>query len=191
MSAMGQRIFQAMERSPIIAAVKNDEGLERVLQLEQKVVFLLYGDLCGVPDTVRRLHEAGKLAVVHTDLIAGLGSKEVAVDYVRSAVGADGIISTRPSFIRRGKELGLFTVLRFFVFDSLSLENVHRTAAAAQPDVIEILPGIMPKVISRIAASTSIPLICGGLIMDKSDVMQALSAGALAVSSTNEQVWLL
>ena len=104
---MGQRIFQAMERSPIIAAVKNDEGLERVLHLEQKVVFLLYGDLCGAPDTVRRLHEAGKLAVVHTDLIAGLGSKEVAVDYVRSAVGADGIISTRPSFIRRGRELGL------------------------------------------------------------------------------------
>ena len=110
---------------------------------------------------------------------------------MKSAVGADGIISTRPSFIKRAKELGLFTVLRFFVFDSLSLENVRRTAAAAQPDVIEILPGIMPKVISRIASSISIPLICGGLIMDKADVMEALGAGALAVSSTNEQVWLL
>ena len=34
-------------------------------------------------------------------------------------------------------------------------------------------------------------LICGGLIMDKSDVMEALSAGALAVSSTSEAVWRL
>lgn len=188
---MEQSIFQAMERSPIIAAVKNDAGLERVLELEQKVVFILYGDLCGVVDIVRRLHEAGKLAVVHTDLIAGLGSKEVAVDYIKSTVKADGIISTRPSFIKRGRELGLFTILRFFVFDSLSLENVRRTAALAQPDVIEILPGIMPKVISRIAASTRIPLICGGLITDKNDVMEALAAGALAVSSTNESVWSL
>ena len=97
---------------------------------------------------------------------------------------ADGIISTRPSFIRRGRELGLFTILRIFVFDSLSLENVRPAAAAAQPDMVEILPGIMPKVISRIAAATRIPLICGGLIMDKNDIMEALSAGALAVSST-------
>ena len=104
---------------------------------------------------------------------------------------ADGIISTRPSFIRRGRELGLFTILRIFVFDSLSLENVRPAAAAAQPDMVEILPGIMPKVISRIAAATRIPLICGGLIMDKNDIMEALSAGALAVSSTNEQVWQL
>lgn len=188
---MDRRVFQAMECSPIIAAVKNDAGLERVLALESKVVFVLYGDLCGVVEIVRRLHEAGKLAVVHIDLIAGLGNKEAAVDYIHAAAKADGIISTRPAFIKRGRELGLFTVLRLFVFDSLSLENVHRTADAAQPDVIEILPGIMPRVIARIASSIRIPLICGGLIMDKSDVMEALSAGAAAVSTTSETVWNL
>ena len=67
-----------------------------------------------------------------------------------------------------------------------SLYDVH-----APYGVVEILPGIMPKVISRIAAATRIPLICGGLIMDKGDIMEALSAGALAVSSTSESVWQL
>ena len=100
------------------------------------------------------------MSVVRTDL--GV----VAADHGHS-LSLIHIFSTRPSFIRRGRELGLFTILRFFVFDSLSLENVRPAAAAAQPDMVEILPGIMPKVISRIAAATRIPLICGGLIMDK------------------------
>lgn len=182
-------ILSAIEQSPIIAAVKNDQGLERVLSRDNRVVFLLYGDLCSLPGTVERLHQAGKLVIVHTDLITGLAAKEVAVDYVAAVARADGIISTRPALIRRGRELGLFTILRFFVFDSLSLENVRPAAAGAQPDMVEILPGIMPKIIARIAAAIRIPLICGGLIMDKSDVMEALSAGALAVSSTSEAVW--
>lgn len=46
--------------------------------------------------------------------------------------------------------------------------------------MVEILPGIMPKVIARVADALPIPLICGGLVMDKSDVMEALNAGALA-----------
>lgn len=182
-------ILRTIEQNPIIAAVKNSEGLERVLTRDNRVVFLLYGDLCSLPGTVERLHQAGKLVIVHTDLITGLAAKEVAVDYVAAVARADGIISTRPALIRRGRELGLFTILRFFVFDSLSLENVRPAAAGAQPDMVEILPGIMPKIIARIAAAIRIPLICGGLIMDKSDVMEALSAGALAVSSTSEAVW--
>ena len=188
---MKHQIFQAVERSPIIAAIKNDQGLEKVISEDSKVVFVLYGDLMHIADIVRRIHEAGKYAIVHADLISGLGSREIAVDYVKTSVKADGIISTRPAFIRRGKELGLFTVLRFFVFDSLSLENVQKTTAAVQPDVVEILPGIMPKIIRHIASRLHVPLISGGLIMDKSDVMEALAAGAVGVSSTNESVWCL
>ena len=33
------------------------------------------------------------------------------------------------------------------------------------------------------------PIIAGGLISDKESVMAALSAGAIAVSSTNHGVW--
>ncbi|WP_352427367.1 glycerol-3-phosphate responsive antiterminator, partial [Enterocloster asparagiformis] len=36
-----------------------------------------------------------------------------------------------------------------------------------------------------------IPIIAGGLIADKEDVMNALEAGALAISSTNQKVWLM
>ena len=52
-------------------------------------------------------------------------------------------------------------------------------------DLIEVLPGLMPKVIHRVAATCGKPIIAGGLVTEKADVVNALEAGALAVSSTN------
>ena len=43
---------------------------------------------------VKKIKDAGKLAMVHIDLIAGLSGKEVAVDYIKQETLADGIIST-------------------------------------------------------------------------------------------------
>ena len=56
-------------------------------------------------------------------------------------------------------------------------------------DLIEVLPGLMPKIIRRVAQLTGKPVIAGGLISDKEDVTAALSAGAVAVSTTNPAVW--
>lgn len=61
----------------------------------------------------------------------------------------------------------------------------------SRPDFIEVLPGVMPKVLGRIAKVSRIPMIAGGLITEKEDVIAALSAGAIAVSSTNQDVWNL
>ena len=58
-----------------------------------------------------------------------------------------------------------------------------------RPDFIEVLPGLMPKVIRKICRTSRIPIIAGGLITDKEDVVAALSAGAIAVSTTNQDVW--
>ena len=105
---MKQELMDAIQETPVIAAIKDDGGLEEALRNENiRVVFILYGDICNISTLVQRIHAAGKFAIVHVDLIAGLASKEIAVDFIRNMTEADGIISTRQSFIRRAKELGL------------------------------------------------------------------------------------
>ena len=71
----------------------------------------------------------------------------------------------------------------------MALDNIARETAMVTPDVIEILPGVMPKIIRRLAASVRVPIVAGGLISDKEDIVGALAAGALAVSSTNAALW--
>ena len=95
------KAIDLLEMSPVIAAIKDDAGLKRCLDTECQVVFILYGNICNIKDIVAELKAHGKCAMVHADLVQGLGSKEVAIDFIKEQTGADGIISTKPMLVRR------------------------------------------------------------------------------------------
>ena len=166
---MGREFVEKIEASPIIAAVKNEEELENCLKSEIDVVFILYGDVVTIPGIIDRIKDSGRTA--------------------------DGIITTRANLIHHAKELGLSTVLRFFILDSMALSNIEkltRVNRAAMPDVIEILPGIIvPKIMRKISAMSCVPVIAGGLIKDREDVMNMLNNGAVAISTSAQDVWFM
>ena len=80
---------------------------------------------------------------------------------------------------------------RFFVIDSAAYENVEKCTKALRPDCVELMPGVMPKVIRQMIEKLSVPVIAGGLISDKEDIIAALDAGATAISTTKEELWFL
>jgi len=186
---MNKEMFEQLLNFPVIAAVKNTEGLEKALKSPCPVVFVLYGTICSIGKITQRIKESGKLAIVHIDLIDGLSNRDISVRFLKDTTEADGIISTKAQLIRCAKEMGFITVQRFFLLDSISLENVEKHISAGTADFIEILPGVMPKIIKRCVKDSGIPVITGGLIMDKDDVVSALGAGATAVSTTREDLW--
>lgn len=189
---MKQRFVEIIEDNPVIAAIKDEEGLEKCIRSEGiGVVFILFGDICNIDKIVSRVKSEGRIAMVHMDLITGLSGKDVALDFIKNNTKADGIITTKQPLIKHAKELGLYTVLRYFVIDSMALVNIEKQYGMIQPDVIEILPGAMPKILKKVSKISKIPIIAGGLISDKEDVMAALSSGAVSVSTTNSNVWVL
>ena len=161
---MKKEFKEAIEDSPIIAAIKDDEGLKKCLTSESRVIFILYGDICNIPDIVETVKSSGKIAMVHIDLIAGLSSKEIAVDFIQKYTRADGIITTKPALIKRAKELGLYTILRLFVIDSMAYSNIEHQLRTAKPDLIEVLPALMPKVLAKVCKLSTVPVIAGGLV---------------------------
>lgn len=185
---MRHKLIGLLEQSPVLPAVKDEDALPRALRCESRVVFLLGGDLLSIRRWIDLTHEAGKQAAVHLDLVGGLAPREVAVDWLQQQ-GADGIISTRPHLIRRGRELGLLTVLRVFAIDSKAVGNLQKETEMVTPDVIEILPGTLPRVIERLSKKIPVPLIAGGLMTDKIDIVSALQAGALCASTSDEELW--
>ena len=137
-------LAETLLNEPVIAAVKTDEALTAALASPCSAVFLLASTLLTVDGLVHRIHDAGKLAVVHIDLVDGLSSREIAVDSLNALCHPDGIISTRPTLIRRARHRGLLTVQRAFILDSLSLTSLSGQLEQGKPDFVEILPGIMP-----------------------------------------------
>ena len=183
--------MEEFEDCPVIAAIKDEEGLRKCIHSEIQIVFVLYGDICSIGAIVSRLKKAGKTVMVHLDLITGLSSREIAVTYLKAVTHADGIISTKPAVIRQAKEEGLFAIMRFFVIDSIAFDSIERQTESVHPDMIEVLPGVMPKITRRICQNSRVPVIAGGLISDKEDIMAALSAGAVSISTTNQAVWFM
>ncbi len=183
------RIRDLFEISPIITAAKDEEGLVKAMETDSPVVFILYGTICTIADIVKKVKEHDKIAIVHVDLIGGLGSKEVVVDFIHQNTKADGIISTKAPLVKRAMELGMIGGQRTFLIDSMALDITRRQLAVFRPDFMEIMPGVMPRILKTVRAHTEIPLVAGGLISDKRDILAAFDAGADAVSTTKSDLW--
>ncbi|MFI9612067.1 glycerol-3-phosphate responsive antiterminator [Streptomyces sp. NPDC052023] len=180
-----------LEDHPIVASVKDEAGLKAVLEAECKVVFLLYGSVLDLTETVATLKAAGKIVFVNVDLLEGFGGKEIVVRYVKERTEADGVLSSKAHMVRAARELGLYAVHRFFLIDSMSYRNLAKHVAMSKADSVEILPGCMPRVIGWVVADIDVPLIAGGLVCDRDDVIAALGAGAAAIASSNQEVWTM
>ncbi|MEG1292311.1 MAG: glycerol-3-phosphate responsive antiterminator, partial [Lachnospiraceae bacterium] len=92
---MNQRFYDAMSDCPVVAAVKDFNGVQKSVESDVKIVFILFGDMCNIAEIVNQVKQADKIALVHIDLVEGLNTHEIAVDYIKQNTKADGIISTR------------------------------------------------------------------------------------------------
>ena len=176
--------------APVIAALKSVELLERLRPLECKIIYVLCGNICNIAQIVDSIKEMGKIAIVHIDLVNGFSSKEICVDFMAQHTKADGIISTKPYLVKRAKELGLFSVQRFWVMDALTYYNVVKYVKTADPDLVEFMPAGLDKAIRYLKAEIHKPMMASGLVLDKEVAIGALSAGAIAVSTANEDLWV-
>ena len=103
---MGREFVEVIEAAPIVAAVKDDSGLEMCLKSDVDAVFVLYGDICTIAEIVSKVKDAGKIAMVHMDLITGLSPRDISTDFIRKYTRADGIITTKGNLITHAKEIG-------------------------------------------------------------------------------------
>lgn len=183
-----KNIISVLEQNPVIAAIWDDKW-ELALESPVQVIFYMSANLLTLEEKIAQAHNAGKYVMIHLDLAEGIGRDRTGLRFVASC-GADGVISTKGQMIRFGKELGLFTVQRFFAVDSSGADSIGDMFRNTNPDLIEIMPGVVTKVI-RQYAQNGIPVIAGGLIQSKSEVTDALSCGALAVSLGKPELWYI
>lgn len=185
---MDKRIYECLVDCPIISAVRNDM-FEEAVNSPCKLVFLLDADILSIKERIEKLHSQNKKAFVHIDLASGIGKDGSGIEFLKNC-GADGIISTKIGVIRIAKEKGMSTVQRIFALDSQGVFGAIDSVKQANPDFIEVMPGIAFKVVERISVMR-IPVIAGGLIDSKAEVFSALDVGAIAVSTGKKELWYM
>lgn len=182
---------ECLIKNPVIAAIRNDEDLKKAINSKVRIVFILYGSIMNIKKICDRLKEADKLVFVHVDLIEGLKGDYTGLLFLKETVQPYGIISTKATNVKNAKKLGLSVIQRIFAVDSLSLETGIRNIQSVLPDAVEVMPGVASKIIKIIGESVQVPIIAGGLIQSKMDIMESIESGAIAISTTERKLWEL
>ena len=175
--------------NPVIAAVRNDGELEKAEKSPVRIVFVLYGSIISLPDICARLHAKDKLVFVHADMIEGLRGDMAGMEFIRRSAAPAGVVSTRPVLLKYARQLHMQTILRVFLLDSLSLQTGIKNIRETNPDAVEIMPGIACRLINEVEREIDVPVIAGGLITAKEQVLESLSDGALAISTSAAALW--
>ena len=188
---MKTALFNHIEQNPVIAAVQAEEDLQLAIDSKVQVIFLLCANIMNVKELVNRIKAAEKQVFIHMDFLEGIGRDQKAIEYIAKRVAPDGIISTRNSHIKFAKQIGLFAIQRFFLIDNKSYDMAAYSVNTTKPDMIEMMPGVMPSIIERMTQEITTPVIAGGLIRSKNDIMLALQAGAIGASTGKKDLWNL
>ncbi|CCW07514.1 glycerol-3-phosphate responsive antiterminator [Bacillus cereus group sp. MYBKT14-1] len=179
-----------MFKEPYIAMIKDWKGYKAYKKLP-KTVFLMTGSMLELPERVYELQKHEHDVFLHCDFIQGLNTNtEEALLYIQDVIGAQGIISTKGSTIRNANKIGLKTIQRIFIVDTLSLTKSIENCKTTKPNAVEIMPGIMPSIIKQLVEEIEFPIIAGGLIQTREDAEIAIRAGASAISTSHYEVWI-
>ena len=180
-----------LRRRPIIAAVRDEAALGAALASPAAVIFLLSVKLLNLEQLVQRVRREERAAFVHLDLIEGLSKDLHGLRWLAQRARPTGIISTRGSILSAAGSMGLVTVQRLFLLDSQSVRTGLELANNVRPDVVEVLPGILPDAIADVWHRCGRPVIAGGMITTGQHIREALESGASGVSVSNQQLWQL
>jgi len=182
--------LNVLRRRPVIAAFRDVRSIH-VEELDHiGVLFILGGTIFDLPGIIDKAARSEQLVFVDIDLIKGVGKDAPGIQYLAKEIHVQGIITTRSNLIKSAQKEGLISIQRIFVLDSESLTGGLNVIEKSMPDAVEILPGlILPKIMSRIMARISIPIIAGGLISSSDEIRDILTSGAVGVSTTTSSLF--
>ena len=182
---------QILIENPVVGAIRNENDLQKIITSKVRIVFILYGSIINIKQIADTLLAANKIVFVHVDMIDGLRNDQAGIEFIKKHVNPFGIITTKQNNVKYGKHLDLYTILRIFVIDSLSLESGIRNIHSVPPNAVEVMPGVASKIIKSLEKEVHLPIIAGGLINTKKEIIESIGSGAMAISTTAHELWNL
>lgn len=184
-------IWDRLNTHKMVASIKEPKQIEIALSLRNQLsgVFLLTGHIGVIKGYVDLFRSHQVPVFLHLEKIGGLSSDYHGLDYLHKAIKPTGIITTKTNVVKTAMKMGLFTIQRFFLMDTEGLDNISKSLAQIEPDIIEVMPARIPEMIGEIKSFTALPIISGGLLAERDHTLACLKHGAAAVSTSRTELW--
>jgi len=187
---MTQAAFiQRLKQYRLIASVKEAKNLEKAASAKLSAVVLSIGNIGVIKGYVDFMKSQGIPVFLHLERMGGISHDREGIAFLAHYVKPDGIVTTRNSLIKLAKKQGLLTIQRLFLVDSDALKSGLQSVQENQPDAVEIMPALLPDYIEEYQRALDTPIIAGGLLRTREQMLAALRSGAMAVSAGAPSLW--
>lgn len=184
-----KKCFYMFQENPIIASVRDPKDIHEAVASDCQIIFLLSGNVYNLETLVDYVLKADKYVFVHLDLLKGFAQDNYFIRYLKEKIEPTGVISTKNALISRAKQEGLMTIQRLFLLDSSAMSVSLESARRIKPDAVEILPGLVPKIIRAVHEELSVPIITCGFVETEEEIESCVKAGAMAATTSHKPLW--
>jgi len=174
----------------IIPAPRNLENFRfAVSNAPATSVIALFGDINDLPGLLAEAGQRRKRLIIHFDLYDGLGKDRAGLKLI-AKMGVTAVITTKTQLVRLAQEEGLLVIQRLFLVDSESVRTGLNLLKNTRPDMLEVLPAVIPApIIANLLTQTRLPIMAGGLLSTREEVLRVLGSGVTAVSTSRPDLW--
>lgn len=188
-SVMQTVFYDKLTQHKKIASVKKAKDIERALTSEISAVVLSIGNIAIIKRYVDLFKAHDFPVFLHLERLGGISHDREGIDFLAHYVRPTGIVSTRNSLIMQAKKQGLLTIQRLFLVDSDAYQTGLQSVRESMPDAVEIMPALLPEIITEFREQIPLPIIAGGLLRNRRQMAEALRHGAIAVSMGDYRLW--
>lgn len=190
MNNLLEKVRAALGLFPVIAAVNSGcSDISDALESDVQILACVRGDIFDLQREVRAIHACGKRLFVHIDLVRGIGKDECGVKFIAKELKAAGIISTHAQSLKAAHNEGVIALQRILLVDGVAFESSINQLFVNKADMAELMPGILPQYIGILNSRAQRPIIATGLIDEKQQVVEAIKAGAIGVTTSKKTLW--
>ena len=124
----------------IIPSIRDIRYLKYALSLDCDIVQPSGAHIGNLKTLSDMCHKAGKKVLVNHELVGGLGSDRTAFQMLKNLYRVDWLIGSSVSKIHMYQNLGMRTIFKIALVDSIAVENAMRALKDIRIDAIELRP---------------------------------------------------
>ncbi|MGQ7936067.1 glycerol-3-phosphate responsive antiterminator [Paraburkholderia sp. D1E] len=185
---MDKSLGARLTRHPVIATLFGVEQIDIFLKSAAEISIVANVELRKLHPVVAALTKAGKYVIVNIDSCDGLSQDKGGVEYLAD-IGVTSLVSTRVATIQRGNRAGLVTMQKVFVTDRSTWPRSVKALEQSDPNLVQLMPAPMLSHLSAQDRKALPPIVASGFVCNKGDVFDALKNGAVAVSTSDSELW--
>ncbi|MDY0235146.1 MAG: glycerol-3-phosphate responsive antiterminator [Gudongella sp.] len=172
-------LYESLSLYPIIAEVNLAKEFESALNSVCQNIFLMQSNIFTIKELSIKAKQKNKNLFIFIDSIEGYIKNSWGIEFIIKNIALDGIISSNNNILKQSKEMGVFSLGYYPIYNEYSIENALNEIKDTRPHGIILLPGVLTDTISIFSKKINVPIIVSGLIDSPDLIKNALKAGAI------------